>query len=154
MPNVCARHLGLLGLSESSCLPSSSSSKCDASHFVKLSQPLAVAQVHATVPCCFQGHDQSQPARLTKLPQSGYAQLERYIKTKIFTTDALAQWTKDGWDFQPYGLNEGRIRAPKRYINRRIRWRSVPNNSIPQEETVGYYTETSTSQRFHPIAFN
>ena len=87
-------------------------------------------------------------------PKSGYAQLERYIKTKIFKTDTLAQWTKDGWDFQPYGLNEGRIRAPKRYVNRRIKWRAIPNNAIPPEETVGYYAETSTSQRFHPIAFN
>ena len=68
--------------------------------------------------------------------------------------DALAQWTKDSWDFQPYGLNEGRVRAPKRYINRRIKWRAIPNNAIPPEETVGYYAETSTSQRFHPITFN
>ena len=68
--------------------------------------------------------------------------------------DALAQWTKDGWDFQPYGLNEGRVRAPKRYVNRRIKWRTIPNNAIPAEEAVGYYVETSTAQRFHPIAFN
>ena len=91
---------------------------------------------------------------ITKLPKSGYAPHERYIKTKIFKTDALAQWTKDGWDFQPYGLNEGRVRAPKRYVNSRIKWRAIPNNNIPPEETLGYYAETSTSQRFHPIAFN
>ena len=106
------------------------------------------------LPCCCQGLPPIKPARYLQLSKSGYAPHERYIKTKIFTTDALAQWTKDGWDFQPYGLNEGRVRAPKRYVNRRIKWRAIPSNSIPQEESVGYYAETSTAQRFHPIAFN
>ena len=30
----------------------------------------------------------------------------------------------------------------------------IPDNAIPHEEAVGYYAETSTSQCFHPIAFN
>ena len=106
------------------------------------------------LPCCCQGLSSAGPARHHTSPKSGHALLKRYIKTKIIKTDALAQWTKDGWDFQPYGLNEGRIRAPKRYVTQRIKWRAVPNNAIPQEETIGYYAETTTSQRFHPIAFN
>ena len=145
MPNVCVRHLGLLGYPESSRLSTSPSSKCDAPHLENHPSPLRLLKC---TPCAMLllGSTRDQPARLTKSPKSGYAQLERYIKTKIFTADALAQWTKDGWDFQPYRLNEGRIRAPKRYVNRRIKWRAIPNSSIPQEETVGYYAETSTTQ--------
>ena len=153
MPNVCVRHLGLLGSSESSRLSLSPSSKCDASHLANYPSPLRLLRC-TTCALLLSGISQSRPARLHTLPKSGYAPFERYIKTKIFKTDALAQWTKDGWDFQPYGLNEGRVRAPKRYVNQRIKWRAIPNNAIPPEETVGYYAETSTSQRFHPIVFN
>ena len=48
MPSVCVRHLGLLGLSESSRLHLSSQPKCDASHLVELSHLFEVAQVHTT----------------------------------------------------------------------------------------------------------
>jgi hypothetical protein len=69
--------------------------------------------------------------------------------------DTLAQWTKDGWDFQPQHLAEGRIRnAPLRYLVGQIRWRAVQTNGVPREESIGYYAEALTPQRYHPIAFN
>jgi hypothetical protein len=69
--------------------------------------------------------------------------------------DVLAQWTKDGWDFQPRHLEEGRIRnVPLRYLVGRIRWRAVQVSGIPQEESVGYYAEAPTAQRYHPVIFD
>jgi hypothetical protein len=62
---------------------------------------------------------------------------------------------KDGWDFQPQHLSEGRVRnAPLRYLVGRIRWRAVQTSGVPREESVGYYTEAPTSQRYHPVAFD
>ena len=152
MPNACVRHLGLLGYSESIRL-SLSYPKCDSLHLADHPSPRRLLKC---IRCLVAVRDSRQVSQrvATKSPKSGYALHKRYIKTKIFKMDALAQWTKDGWDFQLYRLNEGRVRAPKRYVNRRIKWRAIPNNAIPPTETVGYYTETSTSQRFHPIAFN
>jgi hypothetical protein len=69
--------------------------------------------------------------------------------------DALAQWTKDGWDFQLRHLSEGRIRnAPLRYLVGRIRWRAVQTSGVPREESIGYYAEAPTVQRYHPITFD
>jgi hypothetical protein len=69
--------------------------------------------------------------------------------------DALAQWMKDGWDFQPRHLEEGRVRnAPLRYLVGRIRWRAVQTNGIPREESIGYYAEAPTAQRYHPVIFD
>jgi hypothetical protein len=69
--------------------------------------------------------------------------------------DALAQWTKDSWDFQLQHLSEGRVRnAPLCYLVGRIRWRAVQTSGVPREESIGYYAEAPTSQRYHPVAFN
>ena len=60
--------------------------------------------------------------------------------------DTLAQWMKDGWNFQPYSIPEGQVHTPLRYVTRDIKWRFVPNNTqgIPWEEVTRYYAETST----------
>jgi uncharacterized membrane protein YgcG len=69
--------------------------------------------------------------------------------------DALAQWTKDGWDFQPQHLSEGRVRnVPLRYLVGRIRWRAVQTSGVPREESIGYYAEAPTAQRYHPVIFD
>jgi hypothetical protein len=69
--------------------------------------------------------------------------------------DALAQWMKDGWDFQLQHLAKGCVRnAPLRYLVGRIRWRAVQTSGVPREESIGYYAEAPTTQRYHPVAFN
>src|SRR5580698_6651677 len=69
--------------------------------------------------------------------------------------DALAQWMKDGWDFQLQHLAKGCVRnAPLRYLVGRIRWRAVQTSGVPREESIGYYAEAPTAQRYHPVIFN
>ena len=46
-------------------------------------------------------------------PKSGYALLKRYIKTKIFKTDALAQWTKDVGTSSRTDLMKGKYKPLK-----------------------------------------
>jgi hypothetical protein len=72
--------------------------------------------------------------------------------------DALAQWMKDGWDFQLQHLSEGHVRnVPLHYLVGCIRWRAVQTSGVtgvPREESIGYYAEAPTAQRYHPVAFN
>jgi hypothetical protein len=35
-----------------------------------------------------------------------------------------------------------------------IRWRAVQTSGVPREESIGYYAEANTPQRYHPVAFD
>jgi hypothetical protein len=35
-----------------------------------------------------------------------------------------------------------------------MRWRAVQTSGVPREESIGYYAEAPTPQRYHPVAFN
>ena len=76
MPNVCVRHLGLLGYPESIRFPSQP--KCDVPHLVDYPSLSRLLKCTSS-PCCLRGFAQEYSASASfPSPKSGYAPFERY----------------------------------------------------------------------------
>jgi hypothetical protein len=124
--------------------------KCDVSHLVvtrsALCSSAGVTRRYSVTPAqhtVARSHSQ-KPARHHQHPSRVTCKVHITLRPSSIT-DILAQWTKDGWDFQPRHLEEGRVRnAPLRYLVGHIRWRAVQVSGIPQEESIGYYAEAPT----------